>query len=101
MSSLVVTLTYPLQPNAELLTTLGEQFEARDASIAYIPHTGTEVTVWLDDADLLSAASLAAERVSDVLDADPIAVEVTSAAEHERQGAGLCGDPSRLGRSRD
>lgn len=86
MSTLVTTLTYDLpQPGPERLVEWGELLEQHDGSVAFIPGIGVQVTLWLDGYDVVKAPLAAADLVDMIVNASPIAVEVVSAAEHERR----------------
>jgi hypothetical protein len=85
MEPLVVTLTYPVQADADTLVAWGEELEERDASVANIPGRGVEVTVWVEGFDLIKAPAVAADIAGPVVEAEPAAVEVVSAAEHARR----------------
>jgi hypothetical protein len=82
----VVTLTFAgLVADEDTLIGWGDLLDAHDASLAHIPGTGLQITVWTNADDPLQAPAAAAKTASKVVQQRPTGIEVLSPTEHERR----------------
>ena len=82
----VVTLTYDIEADVDTMVEWGDALDPKDASIANIPGSGVDVTVWIDDApDPFKAQELAARVARSVLRAEPVGVEAVHEKVYEKR----------------
>lgn len=81
----VVTLTYALEPDTTTMDRWEDQLAALDASIARVPGRGIDLTIHADDTTLDQAVATARAGAAEVIDVDPVGVEIITEDEHLRR----------------
>lgn len=81
----VVTLTYDLTANEDLMDAWAERLDEVDGSVAAVPGTGITVTLWEQCTDPIKASLIASDTAYEIVHATPVAVEVVTEDEHLRR----------------
>lgn len=81
----VVTIALDLDPDMVAMDAWEQQLSDVDAMVTRVPGRGVEITLHADNVGVDGAVSFARNRVTAVVDTDPVGIEVVTEDEHLRR----------------